>query len=157
MTIILDPYIIPEKGQVELNVSRSFEIKVTAEEARRQINRWLMNEVNLLISADSPTLVVGDQVVWRAMAWISFPHTGRAGMVGAVEVNVTTGAMNNTQELKAEIERQAEEVANRQPSYRPKDKVPERYLAKNVPPAPTLHIHEDGTLAVVTASEKEHA
>jgi hypothetical protein len=156
MAIVLDPYTIPEKGQVELKVNRSFEIKVTAEEARRQINRWLMNEVNLLISADLPTLVVGDQVVWRAMAWISFPHTGRAGMVGAVEVNVTTGAMNNTPELKAEIERRAEEVANRQPPYRPKDKVPEQYLAKNVPPAPTLRILEDGTFAVVTISEKEH-
>ena len=156
MTIVLDSYIIPEKGKVELNVNRTFEIKVTAEEARRQVNRWLMNEVSLLISADLPTLVVGDQVVWRAPAWISFPHTGRAGIVGAVEVDVNTGAMNNTPELKAEIERRAEAVANRQPPYRPKDKVPEQYLAKNVPPAPTLHILEDGTLTVVTTSEKEH-
>jgi len=157
LAIVLDPYIIPEKGKVELKVNRSFEIKVTAEEARRQINRWLMNEVSLLISADPPTLVVGDQVVWRAPAWISFPHTGRAGMVGAVEVDVSTGAMNNTPELKAEIEHQAEKMAKRQPPYRPKDRVSEQHLAKNVPPAPALYILEDGTLAVVTASEKERA
>jgi hypothetical protein len=156
MAIVLDPYTIPEKGQIELKIDRSFEIKITAEEARRQVNRWLMNEVSLLISADLPTLVVGDQVVWRASAWISFPHTGRAGIVGAVEVDVSTGVMNNTLELKAEIERRAEEVANRQPPYRPKDKIPEQYRAKNVAPVPTLRILEDGTLAVITISEKEH-
>ncbi len=157
MTILLDPYIIPEKGEVELNLKRSFEIKVTAEEARRQVNRWLRDEVSMLISADRPTLVVGQQVVWRATAWISFPHTGRAGQVGVIDVDVTTGAMNNTPECKAEIERQAEEVAARQPPYRPKDKVPEQYLAKNVPPAPKLRILEDGTLAPVTPAKKEHA
>ena len=157
MTILLDPYSIPEKGTVELNLKRSFEIKITAEEARRQINRWLRDEVSILISADLPVLVVGQQVVWRAVAWISFPHTGRAGQVGVIDVDVTTGAMNNTPECKAEIERQAEEVAAQQPPYHPKDKVPEQYLAKNVPSASRLRILEDGTLAPITPTKEVHA
>jgi hypothetical protein len=137
-------------------LKRSFEIKITAEEARRQVNRWLRDEVSMLISADLPILVVGQQVVWRATAWISFPHTGRAGQVGVIDVDVTTGAMNNTPECKADIERQAEAVAARQPPYRPKDKVPEQYLAQNVPPAPKLRILEDGTLTPATPANKEH-
>ncbi|MEW5958116.1 MAG: hypothetical protein AB1801_10355, partial [Chloroflexota bacterium] len=127
MSIVLEPYAIPEKGKVELNVKRSFEIKVTAAEARRQVRWWLREEVSMLIDADPPTLVVGDRVVWRVPAWIGFPHTGRAGMVGAVDVDVTTGTMNNTPECKADIERQAEAVAARQPLYQPKGPVPEKY------------------------------
>ena len=129
MTIIIEPYVIPEKGKVELNLQRSFEIKVTAEEARRQVRWWLRDEISMLIDADPPSLVVGEQVVWRVPAWISFPHTGRAGMVGVIDVDVTTGTMNNTLERKAEIEQRAEEVAVRQPPFR-LNEVPEQYLAK---------------------------
>jgi hypothetical protein len=32
VTIIIEPYIIPEKGTVELKIERSFDIKVTAED-----------------------------------------------------------------------------------------------------------------------------
>lgn len=150
MTILLDPYVIPKKGKVELKVERSFEIKVTAEEAQRQVNRWLLNEVSYLIGADPPTLVVGEQVVWRVPAWIGFPHTGRVGVVGVVDVDVTTGAMNNTPECKAEIERRAEELAARQPPYQPKGEVPEAFLPKHIPPAPKVTIAEDGQLQVVS-------
>lgn len=155
MTIILDRYTLPEKGKVELKVDHSFEIKVTAEEARRQVDRWLLNEVSCLIGADPPTLVIGEQVVWRVSAWIGFPHTGRAGLVGTVEVDVSTGAMNNTPDCKAEIERRAEALAARQPPYQPKEAVPEPYLAQNVPPAPQLYIHDDGVLSLVAPPEKD--
>ena len=133
MTIILDPYAIPEQGPVELKVNRSFEIKVTAEEARRQVNRWLLGEVSYLIAADPPTLVVGEQVVWRVPAWIGFPGVGRAGVVGLVEVDVETGEMNNTPECKAEIERCAKAIAAHLPPYRPRQEVPSEYLAKDIP------------------------
>ncbi|MCP4683198.1 MAG: hypothetical protein GY864_12755, partial [Desulfobacterales bacterium] len=66
MAIIFNPpYIIPEEGPVELKVDRSFEIKVTAEQARRQVNRWLHNEVSYMMRALNPTLAVGERVVWR--------------------------------------------------------------------------------------------
>lgn len=155
MTILLDPYLVPEKGEVELNLKRSFEIKVTAKEARRQVNRWLRDEVSMLISADQPTLVVGKQVVWRATAWISFPHTGRAGQVGVIDVDVTTGTMNNTPERKAEIERQAEAVAARQPPYQPKGPVPKEYRPKHIPPAPQIVFDEAGLPVVVPAPPQE--
>ena len=150
MTILLDPYVIPKKGKVELKVDRSFEIKITAEEAQRQVNRWLLNEVSYLIGADPPTLVVSEQIVWRVPAWIGFPHMGRVGVVGMVDVDVTTGVMNNSPECKAEIERRAEELAARQPPYQPKGEVPEEFLPKHIPPAPKLTITEDGQLQVVS-------
>jgi hypothetical protein len=154
MTIIIEPYLIPEKGTVDLKIERSFDIKVTAEEARRQVNRWLLNEVSYLIGADSPTLVIGERlVVWRVPAWLGFPHTGRVGIVGSVDVDVTTGAMTNTPTCKADIERRAEELAVRQPPYQPRGAAPPEYTAKDLPPTPTVHIHDDGRLTIVAADE----
>jgi hypothetical protein len=154
MAVLLDPYTLPEKGKVELKIERRFEIKVTAEEARRRVNRWLRDEVSMLISGDLPTLVVGEQVIWRVSTWISFPHTGRAGMVGLVDVDVSTGKINNLLKCKAEIKRQAEEIAARQPIYHPK-KAPEQYLAGNIFPNPKLQILEDGTLTPIVPIPKK--
>lgn len=153
MNITLDHCMIPEKGIVELKINRLFEIKVTAEEARRKVNRWLMNEVSMMIGAEAPTLVVGEQVVWRVPAWIGFPHTGRAGTVGTVDVDVQTGDMDNTPEVKAKIERCAEAVAARQLPYQPRPELPAQYLAKGVPPAPKLTIAEDGYVRLATLPE----
>jgi hypothetical protein len=152
MTIILDSYTIPEKGRVDLKVDRSFNIKLTAEEAQRRVDRWLLNEVSCLIGAGQPTLVVGERVVWRVPAWIGFPDVGRVGMVGTVEVDVETGEMNNTSECQAEIETRAEELAARLPPYYPKGEVPAEYLAKNVPPAPELVLPEEETPILTVSS-----
>lgn len=105
----------------------------------------LVDEVSLLMGADEPALVVGDRVVWRVPAWLGLPHTGRVGVVGTVDVDVTTGEMTNSPACKADLERRGEELAARQPPFQPK-KVPETYRAKGVPPAPVLSIQEDGSL-----------
>lgn len=149
MVIVLDSYVIPEKGPVEVKIDRAFEIKVTAEEARRQVRWWLRDEVSMLIDADPPTLVVGEQVVWRVPAVFSRPGAGRVGIVGAVEVNVTTGEMNATLENKAAIERQAEELASHLPPYQPKGPVPEQYRSHHLPPAPQIVFDEQGLPVVV--------
>jgi hypothetical protein len=139
MAVILDPCIIPEKGKVELNIQRTFEIKVTAEEARRKVNRWLLDEISYMASADPPTLIVGEQVVWRVPAWIGVPHVGRINEVGAVEVDVETGEMNALSECKVEIEQNLERIKSQVPPYQPKSSAEgSDYLAKNVPSAPLL-------------------
>jgi hypothetical protein len=140
MTIVLDNYVIPEKGRVELSVS--FEINVTALEARRKVSRWLYENVSMLIDADLPTLVVGERVVWRVPAYLSFPDVGRAGNVGTIDVDVITGKMDNTPERKAEIEHCAEEVTLRLPPYKPKSEVPPAFIPKDVPAAPRLILDE---------------
>jgi len=127
MAIIIDPFTIPEKGKVKLNVQRSFEIKVTAEEARRQVNRWLHEHVTMLIGAELPTLVVGEQVVWRVPAVFRVPDLGRVGVVGTIDVEVSSGVMTIPTDLGPALERKAEELAQRLPPYQPKGPVPEKY------------------------------
>ncbi len=119
MTIILDNFAIPEKGMLEININVSVEIRVTAEQAQRRVNRWLMEFVSTQMGAYPPTLIVdGARVVWRVPAYISFPHTGRAGIVGHIDVDVRNGEMNNTPEVQAEIEKHATEISQQQPPFK---------------------------------------
>jgi hypothetical protein len=155
MTIIIDSYVIPEKGKVELNVQRSFEIKITAEEARRQVNRWLHDNVTMLIRAEAPALVVSEQIVWRVPAVFCVPDLGRVGVVGTVEVDVDAGTMAIPPDLGTELERKAEELAERLPPYQPKGPVPEKYRPRHIPPAPTIVLDEDGFPVGVTSTTQE--
>lgn len=152
MTIIIEPYTIPERGKVDLDVKRSFEIKVSAEEAQREVRWWIRDEVSMLIDAEPPTLVVGEQVVWRVPAVFSAPGAGRVGVVGLIEVDITTGEMNVTTELKAAIEHQAEVLAERLPPYQPKGPVPEKYRPKHIPPAPQIVYDENGLPVVISTN-----
>lgn len=148
MALILDPYTVPEKGRLNLKINRSFDIKVTAEEARRQVDRWLLNEVSYLMHGLPPTLVLGERAVWRVPASLGFPDLGQAREIGTIEVDAETGAMNNTPQCKAELERYAEEIAARLPPYRPREKVSPNYLAQNLPSAAELLLPQGETTAM---------
>jgi hypothetical protein len=124
MQIVLETLNLPEQGTVEVTLHRSFEIKVTATEAQRLVNRWLSWEVSLLIVADPPTLHIGDQIVWRVPAWIGFPSVGRAGTVGSVDVDVRTGELYNLDHARAQILACASTIAKRLPPYQPRKTMP---------------------------------
>jgi hypothetical protein len=138
MSIILDNFAVPRQGQVELHVNISINIKITAEEAQRQVNRWLMDEVSYLLGAERPTLSIGTHPVWRVPAWLGLPSLGRVGIVGQIEVDVETGEMQGLGERRAEIERYLDELKPHLP-HRPHVacELPGEYLA-HLNPAPRL-------------------
>lgn len=137
MSIILDNYNVPNQGHVDLKVNVSFEIKVTAEEARRKVNRWLSEEISYLIDAEQPTLAVSDLAVWRVPAWIGLPSLGRVGVIGNVEVDVETGEMKNLPQCRQDIERRLEELRPHLPTAKSVIReLPADYLTNlNPPPA----------------------
>jgi hypothetical protein len=142
MQVVIEELNLPESGAVELKVNRSFEIKVTAEEARRKVNQWLSWEVSMLIVADPPTLHIGEAVVWRVPAWIGFPRVGRAGDVGSVDVDVQTGEMYDLEQAKTQIESCASVIAKRLPPYQPRKVMPSSVEAIEIAPTTTMQSHQ---------------
>jgi hypothetical protein len=126
----------------EISIKRWVNIQVTAEEARRKVDQWLLDEVSLMIGAEPPSLIVGERAVWRVPAWIGFPRHGRVGVVGTVDVDVETGVMYASAEVKAGIERRAAELASHLPAYQPRATPPD-FIAKGVTPAPILDVSPD--------------
>ncbi len=104
MAIILNNYAIPDKGPVHINFNMSFEIKHTAVQAKRLVSGWLLNEISYLIGADLPTLVLYESPAWRVPIWLTLPGTNHKEIIGAVDVDVETGKINDPVKSKAQIE-----------------------------------------------------
>ncbi|MGH2520972.1 MAG: hypothetical protein ACRDH2_00580 [Anaerolineales bacterium] len=61
MSIILERYPLPTIGSLKLSLEISAEIKVSADEARRKVNGYLLNHLSYLtIGERQPELVVGE-------------------------------------------------------------------------------------------------
>lgn len=134
MTILLDHYTLPERGLVKLTINQDFEINVTAEEARRQVDRWLFDEVSYMMTAETPVLVLGEGVVWRVPAILTASQVGRVGSVGTVDVDVQTGQMDDKPENIAALQQAGIDLGNRLPPYQPREALPDGYWANDLQP-----------------------
>jgi hypothetical protein len=125
LTLTLDEYTLPDSGVVDLRLNCSFEIKVTAEQARRQVKGWLLDQVSYMMTAQLPTLVISERIAWRVPVILTATHIGHVGVVGEVDVDVETGAMNNLGADKEAILAQAHRLAATLPPYQPQTSPPQ--------------------------------
>ncbi|HLF01541.1 MAG TPA: hypothetical protein VI547_06165 [Anaerolineales bacterium] len=110
------------------------EVKVTAYQARKKVNYWLMEHISTQMGAEQPTLVETDRKVWRVPVHVSFPHVGTIGGVGAIDVDAGTGEMLDLAARQTEIEEYLErEVKPKLPLYQPKSGSPQNYQAESRP------------------------
>lgn len=149
MTLILDNITIPERGTLEIKVDRTVEINVTAEQARKKVDHWLMDQVSFMIGAKEPSLVIlGEKTVWRVPAWISFIQGRWEGLIGIVDVDVLTGEMLDLEKRRLAIVEYLEtEVKPKLTPYQPQThEVPPEYIASDVPRGKKLVIAENGQI-----------
>jgi hypothetical protein len=93
-TLFLHPQQFPESGPIHLNVHVVTTLDVSAEEARRQVNRDVVTELGTGLIAREPELVIsGEHVVWRVPIVLSLPELGEMGQVGTVDVDARSGEL----------------------------------------------------------------
>jgi hypothetical protein len=131
MPILLEDYPIPDSGAFEIRTT--VQVNVTAEQARRKVDTWLLLEVSMMMGAESPTLVVGERTLWRVPARFTAPHVGRVGTVGQVDVDAGSGELYDLAAAKEAILCRAKELAKTLPPFRVKETPPE-YLATHLQP-----------------------
>lgn len=117
MTIILERYPLPQTGPLQLSLEVSAEIKISADEARRKVNGFLLNHLSYLITAErQPELVVSDKVYWRVSVNHTLPGFGAIGRIGVIDVDVETGELQPVApEQLEEMKRRAKTLATRYP------------------------------------------
>jgi hypothetical protein len=117
MTIILERYPIPSSGRLELSVNISTEIKISADEARRRVNGFLLNNLSHLTVSDRETeLVIGERVYWRTTINHTLPGFGPIGKIGTIDVDVETGEIQPVlPEQLEEMKRRAKALASSYP------------------------------------------
>jgi len=120
-------------------------VAATAEEARRKVNRWLLDYVSYMMHAEAPTLVIGgQQAVWRVPAIFTSPQVGTVGTVGYVDVDVRTAQANNTAECGEQFMQCAKALAAKLPPYQPgRMKVSDEFIPKHIPRAELLQLPND--------------
>lgn len=89
------------------------QVCITAVEATRRVNRFLLDEVSYLLGADQPTLVEVDGLVWRTPVILTYPDRGAVGEVGFVDVDAESGDLRITPQTAEELRRHARALAER--------------------------------------------
>lgn len=107
---------IPD-ARLDISVHVSATLNVTPFVARQKVGGLVLSKVGTGISTGEPTLVVtGERIVWRVPLSIALPDLGRAGEVGAIDIDVQTGEMLADQ---AAIERIVENARQLAPDSAP--------------------------------------
>jgi hypothetical protein len=101
------------EGSLQLEVNLSVTIGITAEQAKRKLTRFLMDEISLFIGPQPPLLVVADKdaIFWRFPIVFSMGHRGKLGQVGEVDVDACNGELIINDDLVEEIKAHARILA----------------------------------------------
>ena len=81
-------------GAADRETAVAITVQITAEEARRLVNREVVPELGTGLGAKNPDLLLrGEQVVWRVPIVLSLAQLGDLGEVGIIEVDAQTGTI----------------------------------------------------------------
>lgn len=150
MDVILHHYPVSVTGTFEIR--RTVTVYITAPEARRQVHRWLLLEVSHMMGAEEPTLVVGDNTVWRVPVHLSTPQSGVLGQIGAVDVDAATGELLALIRCKSALEERAQSLMATVPPFQPKRLLHEMSAAYSVPRAPKITLDDNDEPVIIAAS-----
>jgi predicted DNA-binding antitoxin AbrB/MazE fold protein len=83
------------------------QVRVTATQARRVVNRFLLDKVSYLMGAARPTLIQSDRLVWRVPVVLTYPDQGEVGEVGCVDVDAEHGHILSDPQVIEELQNRA--------------------------------------------------
>lgn len=91
-TFSLSPEFSSDQQPLVLDVQVSTTLNLSAEDARRYVNRQVIPHLGTGLVARTPKLTIANtQISWRVPIELSLPHLGNLGEVGAVQVDAHSG------------------------------------------------------------------
>jgi hypothetical protein len=92
--VIADTGSVPNTAPIQLSLHVVATLDITADEARRRVNRAFVAELGTGLIARDPELVVGgEQIAWRVPIVLSLPGLGDLGQVGVADVDARSGQL----------------------------------------------------------------
>jgi hypothetical protein len=103
-----------ERMQVMVNVRADV---VDPEIARRNANRWLLDNAGNLLAARTPELLLGEHLQWRFDVVLTRPELERPGRasqqrIGQIAVDAATGEVQVTSGFAEELQHNAATLAS---------------------------------------------
>lgn len=98
---------------LHIDLHLTLTLGITAQQAKRKLSRFLMDEVSLFLGPEAPLLVLSDtsSAFWRFPIEFSMARRGRIGQVGMIDVNAQTGELQLSDEQLTEIKLNARLLA----------------------------------------------
>lgn len=107
-TVFVTPKPSSDAQSVHLHLHLETTLEITAEEARRRVNRQVVMELGTGLAAQPPDLGIAEQtIVWRVPITLSLPELGDLGQVGVIEVDSRSGEILSTDEVLERITQHA--------------------------------------------------
>jgi hypothetical protein len=156
VALVLDEVTLPQAGAIELHLNYTFDLNITAAEARQRVHAWLVDHVSYMICAGEPTLVLRSMessegsARWRVPAILTATHLGDVGIVGSVDVDVASGEMGDLAHSREKILEGAQRLAATMPPYTPRKELPTAYLVTDVQPTITRPLGQPFTIPSAT-------
>ncbi len=113
MNVEMAEIALPAEAQLKIELSLTAQVKITHVTAQRQVSKLLLDQAGNLLYGERPSLVVGQQLVWRVPVWLALPTTGPLGQVGALDVDAQTGEILFAQQILDEIVERGNALAQR--------------------------------------------
>jgi len=103
---------VSEDG-LQLSLRLSLQLGITAKQAKRQLSRFLLDEVSLFIGPEEPLLVLVEpsKIIWRFPLQFSMAKCGCLGQVGMVDIDAQNGELLVTDDQLLEIKSNARLLA----------------------------------------------
>lgn len=101
-------FVTSDAGQksspIHLDLHVQATLQITAEDARRLVNRTLIPNLGTGLVAQTPELVInGNQASWRVPVVLSLPGFGNLGQVGNIHIDAQTGNLQSSATIQKEI------------------------------------------------------
>lgn len=84
---------LPTQAEVSYKIEVRFRFNITPFVARQTANVYLLNNVGHMLSADDPTLVLGERPYWQVPVFCAFPEFGRREKIADLAVGAEDGAV----------------------------------------------------------------
>jgi hypothetical protein len=113
MTVTLETITPPDTGTLNLDLRLTADIRITPDDARRSVSKFVGNHIADLLHGDRPDLIIcADGAYWRVPVVLSSKSLGRIGQVGSLDVDVESGDLRVSKHIIAEIEHNAQRFAS---------------------------------------------
>jgi hypothetical protein len=104
---------LADSGILTLQINRQLVIHISALEAQKKVTRFVHWEISSQMHAESPVLVVNDDIFWQVPVHLTLPAFGDVGCVGVLKVDPITGEIDSSPASLHLIKEKADQLALR--------------------------------------------
>jgi hypothetical protein len=117
-SISLSGAAIAQSQKINITIEIEATVSISAVDAQRSVNGWLLDNVSHLAMADEPRLLLGSRTAWRVPVLLSSLRRAPQGPIGYIEVDAESGQLFVTSDTAETLIANGRTVSSLRSSHR---------------------------------------